>query len=142
MTEITLPGSLGKTIPLVKKEPLYSFKTSGQRALAALKGAESVDEQLLAYNAVQAVTITKQNTVLKFAILTGDTTLNLTIDPAVKINASLLIRVPATADADDVTFGTGIDAAVLVGVAGKTKTQEFVYDGSIFVPSGAPSLID
>lgn len=100
------------------------------------------DKQTLAYAAVQAVTITNMMTILVFAILTGDTTLNLTIDSQVREGARLLVKVPATNNADDLTLGNGIDAPAIVGVAGKTKTQEFVYDGTLFVPAGAVVQID
>lgn len=100
------------------------------------------DKQDLAYATTQAVTIKNMMTILSFAILTGDTTLNLTIDSQVRKGARLLLKVPATNNADDLTLGTGIDAPVIVGVAGKTKTQEFVYDGSLFVPAGAIVQID
>ena len=100
------------------------------------------DLQELAYAAVQAVTITNMLTYLVLAILTGDTTLNLTIDAQVRVGALLMIEVPATANADDLTLGTGIDAPAIVGVAGKTKTQLFMYNGTKFVPAGAIVQID
>lgn len=100
------------------------------------------DKQTLPYAAVQAVTIVNMMTILVFAILTGDTTLNLTIDSQVREGARLLVKVPATNNADDLTFGAGIDAPAIVGVATKTKTQEFVYDGTLFVPAGAVTQID
>lgn len=100
------------------------------------------DKQALAYAAAQAVTVKNMMTILDFAILTGDTTLNLTIDSQVRKGARLLVKVPATNNADDLTLGAGIDAPIIVGVAGKTKTQEFVYDGTLFVPAGAVVQID
>lgn len=100
------------------------------------------DVQQLAYSAAQAVTIRNTMTILSFAILTGDTTLNLTIGENVRPGARLLLIVPATNNADDLTLGTGIDGPVIVGVATKTKTQEFVFDGTRFVPAGAVVQID
>lgn len=100
------------------------------------------DLQELAYAAVQAVTITNILTYLVFAILTGDTTLNLTIDAQVRVGSFLMIEVPATANADDLTLGTGIDAPSIVGVAGKTKTQLFLFNGTKFVPAGAIVQVD
>jgi molybdopterin-binding protein len=100
------------------------------------------DVQNLAYAAIQEVTIKNMFTILIFAILTGDTTLNLTIDSQVRKGALLLVRVPATNAADDLALGSGIDAPAIVGVAGKTKTQLFVYDGTAFVAAGAIVQID
>ena len=102
----------------------------------------NANEQTLAYAAAQAVSITNMFTILTFAILTGDTTLNLTIDELVRPGAMLLLIVPATANADDLALGDGIDAPAIVGVAGKTKTQLFVYNGTKFVPAGAIVQID
>lgn len=100
------------------------------------------DKKVLPYAASQPVTITNRLTILQFAILTGDTTLDLTISPEVKNGAILLLEVPATNSADDLTLGTGIDAPVIVGVATKTKTQGFILNGSRFVPLGAAVQID
>lgn len=102
----------------------------------------AADVQALAYAATQAVDVVNQVTILNFAILTGDTTLNLSVSPEVKAGARLTVIVPATANADDLAFGDLIDAPALVGVAGKTKCQDFVYDGARFVGAGAFVQID
>lgn len=96
----------------------------------------------LVYAAEQNVEVSNNMTVLKFAILTGDTTLNVTVAPGVRNGAMLLVKVPATANADDLAFGTGIDGPAIVGVAGKTKTQAFIFDGTVFLPTGAAVQID
>lgn len=101
------------------------------------------DKQDLAYAATQNVEIRNMMTILTFAILTGDTTLNLTpIGENVRPGARVLLIVPATNSGDDITLGQGIDGPNIVGVATKTKTQEFVYDGVRFVPAGAAVQID
>jgi hypothetical protein len=102
----------------------------------------NADVQSLAYAATQAVTVKNQMTILSFAILTGDTTLNITVGQGVRNGARLLLIVPATANADDLTLGNNIDAPVIVGVAGKTKTQEFVLYNGKFYPAGAIVQID
>jgi hypothetical protein len=102
----------------------------------------AADLQTLAYAATQAVTISNESTILKFDILTGDTTLNLTIGAQIRKGAQLLLVVPATNNADDITLGTGIDGANIVGVAGKTKTQGFIYDGTSYKPTGGSTQID
>jgi hypothetical protein len=94
-----------------------------------------------AFAATLAVTIENRKTILEPAILTGDMTLDITIDPELE-DAELLVVIKATANADDVTFGNGIDAPVLVGVAGKTKVQKFQLVGGKFIPEGAPYQID
>jgi hypothetical protein len=102
----------------------------------------NADVQALAYAAVQNVEIKNHMTILEFAILTGDTTLNITLRQGIKDGARLLIKVPATNAADDITFGAGIDAPNLIGVAGKTKTQAFTLRNGVFYPDGAAVQID
>lgn len=100
------------------------------------------DAQAPAYAAVIAVTITNMLTILTFAQLTGDATLNLTIDSQVDKGAIILVKVPASTNGFDLTLGAGIDGPDIVGVATKTKTQGFIYDGTSFVPMGAAVQID
>lgn len=100
------------------------------------------DKQVLAYAATQNVVITNSVTILDFAILTGDTTLNLTIAQGVEDGARLLVKVPATNNADDLTLGTAIDGPAIVGVATKTKTQAFTLYNGVFYPDGAVVQID
>ncbi len=100
------------------------------------------DVQTPAYAAIQSVEVYDNMTVLNLGTITADTTVNLVLDGELRAGARLLVKVKATANADDVTFGNNIDAPVIVGVAGKTKTQEFVFDGTLFVPAGAVVQID
>lgn len=102
----------------------------------------SADVQALAYAATQNVVIKNHMTILEFAILTGDTTLNLTFTPGIRDGARLLLKVPATNNADDLTLGTGIDGPAIVGVATKTKTQAFTLRNGVFYPDGAAVQID
>lgn len=73
--------------------------------------------------------------------LTGNATLNLTLDAELDAGAMLNIKVKTTGT-ETFTFGTGIDAPTVTGVAGKTWTQSFWYDGTIFLPCGAKIQID
>jgi len=89
-----------------------------------------------------AATITDQLTyVSTLPTLTGNATLDLTLDSQLKAGAMLNLKVKTTAT-ETFTFGTGIDAPVVTGVAGKTWTQSFWYDGTIFLPCGAKIQID
>jgi hypothetical protein len=73
--------------------------------------------------------------------LTGNATLDLTLDSDLKAGAMLNIKVKTTGT-ETFTFGTGIDAPVVTGSAGKTWCQSFWYDGTIFLPCGAKIQID
>lgn len=89
-----------------------------------------------------AFTIKEQETLNSvLPTLTGNATLNLTISSEVRAGAKLHIKVKTTAT-ETLTFGTGIDAPVVTGVAGKTWCQSFWFDGTVFLPSGAKIQID
>lgn len=84
-----------------------------------------------------AVTIDKKETFLQPAELTGNTTINLTIDEAVAAGAKLHLKL----DADDqgnktVTLGTGFDASLasVVVISDTVWCLSFVYDGTAFIP--------
>ena len=96
----------------------------------------------IAATGTTAATITNNETVVtSLTTLTGNATLDLTLSSELKAGAALHIKVKTTAT-ETFTFGTGIDAPVVTGVAGKTWCQSFWYDGTIFLPSGAKIQID
>ncbi len=72
---------------------------------------------------------------------TADRTLDLTIDPEIKLGAMLLVK-SKTNGSEDTIFGTGITAPTITGVAGKTFTQGFKFDGTTFLPEGLSVQID
>lgn len=89
-----------------------------------------------------AATISNQETMnIALPTLTGNATLNLTLSDELQAGAKLHLKVKTTAS-ETFTFGTGIDAPVVTGSAGKTWCQSFWYDGTIFLPSGAKIQID
>lgn len=91
----------------------------------------------------QAVTITNQVTILDGATTqaTGNRTVNLTINEFVTKGAIIVAKLK-TAATQTTTFNSGITGPVMTGVAGKTKTALFVYDGSAFIQAGAEVQID
>lgn len=96
----------------------------------------------IAATGTTSATITNNETVVtSLTTLTGNATLDLTISSEVKPGASLHIKVKTTAT-ETFTFGTGIDAPTVTGVAGKTWCQSFWYDGTVFLPSGTRVQID
>ena len=96
----------------------------------------------IAATGTTAATITNNETVVtSLTTLTGNATLDLTLSSELKAGAQLHIKVKTNAT-ETFTFGTGIDAPVVTGVAGKTWTQSFWFDGTIFLPSGAKIQID
>lgn len=99
------------------------------------------DLQQPAYAATLEVTITNQVTILDPAILTGNMTINLTINQGIKAGALILCELTTTAT-EVTTFGTGFSSPTLTGVAGKTKCMMFMYDGTSFKPWAAGYQID
>lgn len=100
------------------------------------------DTLTIAATGTTAATISETVTyVSTLTTLTGNATLDLTLSTELKAGSELYIKVKTTAT-ETFTFGTGIDAPVVTGVAGKTWTQGFWYDGTIFLPTGAKIQID
>lgn len=94
-----------------------------------------------AYAAVIALTIKNQRTIIEPDILTGALTLDLTIDSQVQKGAIIDLIIKTTG-VEVTTLGAGIDGPNIAGVAGKTKTQSFFYDGVSFKPVGTSVQID
>lgn len=105
-------------------------------------GVSDSTSVVIAATGTTAATIVNQVTyVSTLPTLTGNATLDLTLSTELKAGALLHIKCKTTAT-ETFTFGTGIDGPVVTGVAGKTWTQSFWYDGTIFLPCGAKIQID
>jgi hypothetical protein len=91
-----------------------------------------------------AIAYTPKNnkTILNLAI-TGNATLNLTIDPELEDGAELHVS-SLGAGTETLTFGTGINAPVLTNANGKTKCQGFVFNKTkgLFEAVGAVVQLD
>jgi hypothetical protein len=82
----------------------------------------------------QAITIVNQKTIIDGVTVqaTADRTLNLTVDAnSVRKGAVIELRTK-TAATENTIFGDAIDGTTYAGVAGKTITRTFSYDGSVF----------
>jgi hypothetical protein len=101
----------------------------------------AADLQQPTYAATLAVTITNNVTIIDPTILTGNLTINLTIDSEVGYGALILCELTATGT-EVTTFGTGFTSPTLTGVAGKTKCMMFMYDGTSFKPWAPGYQID
>ena len=73
--------------------------------------------------------------------LTGSRTINLTIDAQTRIGARIVV-LSKTNGTETTVFGTGMVGVTITGVAGKTNTNEFIYDGTTFKQVGAKQQID
>lgn len=97
----------------------------------------------LSVSGTQAVTIQNELTILDGVSVQASAarTINLTIEESVGVGAKILVK-SKTAGTEATNFGTNMKGKALVGVAGKTKTATFIYDGTNFVESGADVQID
>lgn len=101
------------------------------------------DSKELTEAGAQALTIDDNMTIIDGVTVeaTSNRTLDLTIDPEVKSGAGILLK-SKTNGAQTTIFGTGITAPTITGVAGKTFTQRYTYDGAVFLPDGLSVQID
>jgi hypothetical protein len=111
--------------------------------MATIKNPFGDSEALaIAATGTTAATISNMETyVSTLTTLTGNGTLDLTLSSELKAGARLYVKVKTTGT-ETFAFGTGIDAPTVTGSAGKTWTQGFWYDGTVFLPMGAKIQID
>jgi uncharacterized membrane protein len=104
--------------------------------------AGNADVQTPAYLATLPVSITNLMTIINPATLTGAMTINLTIDQGIKAGARIIVTALSDGTARTITFGTGFRSPTLAGVISKTKSIEFVYNGTTFDATSAGVQID
>jgi hypothetical protein len=84
----------------------------------------------------------KMNHVASVPTLTGNITVSVTAATGLKAGALMSLTVKTTS-LETVTFaGSGIAAPTFTGVAGKTFSQGFIYNGSKFYPVGTKVQVD
>lgn len=89
-----------------------------------------------------AVSVSNQLTyVSAVPTLTAAATLSLTAASSLKAGAMLLVTVKTTST-EVTTFAGSVIAPTVTGVAGKTWSQAFLYNGSNFYPCGAKIQVD
>jgi hypothetical protein len=97
------------------------------------------EKQTPAYAATLAVTVKQRETFVQPAALTGNMTINLTIDSQVTTGAKLYLKLKESAGSANrtVTLGDGFDtdaSDVTVNLS-TTVFKTFIYDGTAFVPA-------
>lgn len=97
----------------------------------------------LSATGAQAISIANDLTIVDgvSTIATGNRTLNLTIPADITPGARMIVK-SKTTGTETTVFGTGFIAPTITGAAGKTKTQELVYDGTNFIATSTPVQID
>ena len=91
----------------------------------------------------QAISIDDNVTIINGVTVpaTGNRTLNLTVAPELAAGALLFVK-SKTAATETTIPGTKMQGATTTGVAGKTITVLFLYDGANFVQTGTAVQID
>jgi hypothetical protein len=87
------------------------------------------------------VTVNNQMSVMSAPTLTAAATLSLTASSNLKAGAILLVAVKTTST-EVTTFAGSVVAPAVTGVAGKTWTQAFLYNGTNFYPMGVKQQVD
>lgn len=72
---------------------------------------------------------------------TGSRTINLTLSSELRNGAELLIETK-TNGTETTVYGTSITSTTLTGVAGKTFSQKYTFNGTVFTPNGEAEQID
>lgn len=89
-----------------------------------------------------AVTINNQMAYMSAVpTLTAAVTISLTAGSRLKAGAMVLVTVKTTAT-EVTTLGGSVIAPSVTGVAGKTWTQAYLYNGTNFYPCGAKIQVD
>lgn len=100
-------------------------------------------EVALSASGAQAIAVDNDLTLIDGVSVaaTADRTIDLTIPDDIKVGARIVFRLKTTGT-ENTIFGTGINGANIVGVAGKTKTVEAVFNGTSFDVIGTAGQID
>ena len=101
-----------------------------------------VDAQTKVFAAAIAIAATQQKTIVVVGTLTGDTTLNVTVDEQVEAGAELIVLMEANSSPRTVTLGTGITGDAITVDANKELNLLCKYDGSNFRPVNVFALPD
>ena len=103
----------------------------------------AVDQFTIAATGTTSLTILNNRTLIDGVTtpLTGNVIINLALDSRIDAGAKMYFKMN-TVGITTITFGTGFSCPVLTGVAGKTFTGAFYYDGTKFLATAAPYQIN
>jgi hypothetical protein len=88
-----------------------------------------------------AVTVSNQMAIMSAPTLTAAATLSVTASSSLKAGAFLLVAIKTTGT-EVTTFAGAVISPTVAGVAGKTFTQGFLYNGTNFYPVGTKQQVD
>jgi hypothetical protein len=118
-----------------------AYQLISENAIGSIAG--TYETLSLSATGTQALTVAAQSCIIDGVTTqaTGNRTLNLTIGSTVKAGSLIHLKTK-TAATETTVFGTGFTAPTITGVAGKTFTQSFYYDGTAYKPCGTSIQID
>ena len=100
----------------------------------------AADQQSKAYAAVISATILNHLTALVIAQMTGNATVNLTVDSQMKVGAEVNIEVSADATSRTLTPGTGMRGNSVTVTANKSLLVCYYYNGTDFIHKSTTTL--
>lgn len=110
--------------------------------MATIKGPFGlIQDVTIAATGATAVTINKTAYNSAIPTLSGNATLTVTAGADLQVGEMFHLAI-ATAATQTFTFAGDIVAPVVTGVAGKTWSQSFVFNGTNFLPTGAKIQVD
>ena len=119
---------------------LLALNVSAQKVISYPFGA--AQSFTAAASGTVAVTLSNQLAYMSAApTLTAATTLSFTAASSLKAGAMLFVVVKTTAE-EVVTFAGAVTSSTVAGVAGKTWSQGFLYNGTKYYPVGAKQQVD
>ncbi len=119
---------------------LFTLNVSAQKVISYPFGA--AQSFTAAASGTVAVTLSNQLAYMSAApTLTAATTLSFTAASSLKSGAMLFVLVKTTAE-EVVTFAGAVTSSTVAGVAGKTWSQAFLYNGTKYYPVGAKQQVD
>ena len=100
----------------------------------------AADQQSKAYAAVIAATIQNHLTALVLAQMTGNATVNLTVDSQMKVGAEVNVEVSADGTNRTLTPGTGMTGNAVTITASKNMLLCYYWNGSAFIHKSTMTL--
>lgn len=135
---LVLPANSTYVITFVYNASTEVFEQVARNVVSAI--TSNLDQQSKTFASTIAATINRPDTFITLATLSGDATVNLTVDAVVLPGARLFIKSTSDGTARTLTFGTGFTAKALAGTISKSNVSSFIYDGTNFVNTGTQIL--
>lgn len=131
-----------KLVFLLAVFSLFAINVKAQSSQSVKWPFTAATGYTIANNGTSALTFTNtMNYPSSVQTLTANATISVTAGTGLKAGSVLLVTVKTTST-ETTTFAGSIVAPVVTGVAGKTWSQSFIYNGSNFYPCGAKIQVD